>query len=256
MQANNTKILHGAAWGARLCEVLPGSAGAASGWMQQHTQVLKNDVHSKVGLLDIAGRPCCLKLYIAKSGPQRWVYRAGFGRPVQAYRMARALRAAGIFAPEPLSCLWTPSGMLLLTEGLSGAHDLHWHWEKEPQGMDVDLLDHAGTTLGMLHQANFAHGDFKWSNLLWHEQQVYLADLEAVCPARFGSSKQYRDVARFTLNAEDRGVPPERYDVFVEAYLKMTATTREQFIRRTLPVLRTLRLRHLEKYGQRGHQLL
>ena len=39
---------------------------ATAAWMERHTRILKSDSFSRVGLLEVAGQGCYLKLYLAK----------------------------------------------------------------------------------------------------------------------------------------------------------------------------------------------
>ena len=71
--------------------------------------------------------------------------------------------------------------MLLLTEAIAGARDLRALWlQPSPPAVAERLMSAAGETLAGLHAAGYAHGDAKWSNLLWDGSRFYLVDLEAV----------------------------------------------------------------------------
>ncbi len=114
----------------------------------------------------------------------------------------------------------------------------------------------AGESVARLHRAGYAHGDCKWNNLLWTGQQCYLVDLDGAGKASIGSAKQARDLARFTLNAEELAIGPELYEHFLESYLQGVSVSRSVVIDQMMPVLRMLRDRHLAKYGERGQRLL
>jgi tRNA A-37 threonylcarbamoyl transferase component Bud32 len=252
----SAKIVRGDSWGARLRDELAEQFGDCAKWMQQHTQVLKTDSNSLVGLLQLQQRDCYLKLYRHKSALHKLRGALGGGRPLRAFDMARDIHAAGIAVPRPLACLGVPEGMLLLTEGISGAQDLQALWKHRPeQNHPETLLPDCAALLGSLHRAGFAHGDCKWSNLLAAPQQLYLVDLDGARKTAPGSAAQARDLARFTLNAEELSVDLEQYEQFLSHYLQASGFPRDTTIARMQPMLRTLRERHLARYGERGHRL-
>jgi tRNA A-37 threonylcarbamoyl transferase component Bud32 len=224
--------------------------------MERHTRLVKSDRFSRVGLLVLAGELHYLKFYRPKSiGQQLW-FRLARGRGVRAFDMGEALAGQGIAVPEPRACLLVPEGMLLLTEGLQGAGDLQALWRSEPgPGDPGGLMTAAGRALGRFHLAGYAHGDCKWSNLLWYAGHFYLADLEAVRAAPVGGRRQARDLARFTLNAEELSAGEAHYRQFLSSYCEATGTPRAMAIDRLLPDLRRLRARHRARYGERGAPL-
>ena len=116
-------------------------------------------------------------------------------------------------------------------------------------------LGACGSALAGLHGAGFSHGDAKWSNLLWDGVTVTLVDLDAVrrSPVR---SRRARDLARFTLNAEEMSVPASLYEHFLNSYRLASGESRAKLEKITLRALRVLRRRHLKRYGPRGHRLL
>lgn len=225
--------------------------------MEQHTRILKSDVNSRVGMLQVQRQECYLKLYRYKSSLQQLQFRLGGGRPVRSFDVARELLENKVPVPRPRACLLVPGGMLLLTQGLSEGRNLNELWRKQPaEGTAGQLLHSAGDTVAQLHRAGYAHGDCKWSNLLWAGQQFYLVDLDGVCKASIGSARQARDIARFTLNAEDLELGSALYEQFLESYLRGIGRSRSEVIDSMMPILHTLRGRHLAKYGERGTRLL
>jgi len=254
---NGVRILRGNSWGERLQSELAKSSLAELDWMQQHTQLLKNDSHSRVGLITLQDRLCYLKFYNAKSTGQKILFRLGYSRGLRSFDAATELLAAGVQVPTPLACLLSPRGMMLLTEGVAGGKDLKalWQGDTEPAKREL-LMSSAGHTLAVLHKAGYCHGDCKWSNFLWSTDGFYLVDLEGVKKTAAGGKTQARDLARFTVNAEDMGVEPECFELFLERYLQGGNHSRETIIRAIMPFLRQLRQRHKLKYGERGQQIL
>ncbi len=253
MSPGGARILRGGPWAERLVEALARPPADTAAWMEQHARLLKSDRFSCVGLLVLARELHYLKFYRAKSNLQRLGFRLGRGRGVRAFDMGEALARQGIAVPEPRACLLVPRGMLLLTEGLDGASDLQALWRREQgPGDPYGLMAAAGRALGRFHRAGYAHGDCKWSNLLWCAGQFYLADLEAVRQAPLGSRRQARDLARFTLNAEELSAGEAHYRRFLSSYCDATGTPAATAIGRLLPDLRKLRARHRVRYGERG----
>ena len=244
-------------WGLALQDMLATSSKDTAAWMQQHTRLLKNDTNSLVGLLQLRDEACYLKLYRYKSTGQKLLFRLGRGRPVRSFDVACELAAKEVPVPLPRACLLVSGGMLLLTEGLAGGGNLNDLWREQPvHDKFRQLLHSAGESVAHLHRAGFAHGDCKWSNLLWTGSQCYLVDLDGVGKAPIGSAKQARDLARFTLNAEELDIGPELYELFLESYLQGVGASRSVLVASMMPILRVLRKRHAAKYGERGQRLL
>jgi hypothetical protein len=84
---------------------------------------------------------------------------------------------------------------------------------------------------------------------------VYLVDLDAARPANVGSRHQARDLARWTLNAEELSVEAGEYRVFLDRYFAALGIPREAIIARMLPQLYRLRERHRRQYGKTGRAL-
>lgn len=251
------RILRDGQCAAALLEHLPPVQADIRQWMEKNTQVIKSDPHSKVGLAELNGQYCYLKYFTAKSFWQRPLFRLGMGRGVHSFDAAVVLAEAGIAVPEPLAVLSYPRGMLLITKALSGVQDFKAMWLG---GLSVEeqlrLGEMAGEFLGALHLSGYAHGDMKWSNLLYVDGQLCLVDLEAVKPSSTDGSRAHRDLARFILNAEDMAMPPEAYERFLTGYFLPLVQRREQTLGKVLPILRELRRRHFKKYGERGNILL
>jgi tRNA A-37 threonylcarbamoyl transferase component Bud32 len=250
------RILAGQEWGQLLLNEVEQSALEAREWTQQHIEIIKSTPTSMVGLLELQGQPCYLKFYQGKSWLQRLLFRLGLGRGSRSYRMAGELSRHGILVPQPLACLLTRRGMILLTAAIPDAVDIQTLWEQGLAGPDNPCWHDAGVTLAGLHSTGFCHGDYKWSNLLGADGKLYLVDLEAVSAVGLSRNRCFRDIARFTLNAEDMGAPPSSYEQFLQAYLDGVGAKRKAVVQRTLPVLEGLRAHHLSKYGARGHALM
>ena len=179
--ASTGRVMRGARWVEPLREALAVAPADPAAWMAQHTRVIKSDTYSRVGLLELQQQPCFLKLYLAKSALQSLAFRLGFGRPFRSFDAAMQMRDAGLPVPLPRACLSVTAGVFLLTEAIPASQDLSALWQSYPTSTQAAQLLHcAGETLAALHRAGFAHGDCKWSNLLWGGEQFYLVDLEGV----------------------------------------------------------------------------
>jgi tRNA A-37 threonylcarbamoyl transferase component Bud32 len=256
MSSGRAAILRGTDWAGRLLEALAQPPRDTTRWMEQHTRLLKTDRYSRVGLLELDGELSYLKFYCQKSLAQQLWFRMARGRGVRAFDMGKALAGCGVKVPEPRACLLVTQGMLLLTEALEGSSDLQsvWtvaHGPADPGG----LLVSAGRVLGALHRSGHAHGDCKWSNLLWYAGTCYLVDLEGVRRTPVGGGRQARDLARFTLNAEELSVGESLYREFLAGYCDLTGTPAATAVDRLMPDLHKLRARHRKRYGERGTPL-
>lgn len=257
MNERRVKVLRDGGWAERLQRAVSQSPDQPEAWVEQHCNVLKRDAHSRAGLLRLDGAEHFLKLYLAKSPVQRWAFRWGVGRGVAAFEAALRLQRADIAVPAARACLLADGSVMLLTEAICG-RDLKARWQslEDADSGGESLLDAAGLALGSLHQAGFSHGDCKWSNLLCANGQIYLADLEAVKSTALATQEAFRDLARFTLNAEDLAVPAALYQTFLASYCRHTGQEETAIERGTLPALKAMRARHAVRYGERGHRLL
>jgi tRNA A-37 threonylcarbamoyl transferase component Bud32 len=253
-------VRRGPMWGERLGAKLLKSDGNIMAWMERHTQVLKSDKHSTVGLLELEQQACYLKYYRHKSWAQRALFQLGIGRGFRSFDGALALLEKHVPVPEPLSCVLIPGGMLLLTQAMQPACDLKAEWLDGPDAnRKAELMANAGLALHRLHVAGYCHGDSKWSNFLWSQGQFYLVDLEAVESVAadvLGSKKQARDIARFVLNAEDLSLTPAEFEPFMHAYLDQSKVSENALIGAIMPALNRLRRRHDKHYGARGTRLI
>lgn len=248
------RVLRGGDFAVELLGELP--PGGTAAWMERQGRVLKQDRHSTVVLATLRGEYCCLKYYAAKSWVQSAGFRLGIGRAVQAFDSAVQLEAAGIAVPVARACLLLADGMLLVTEGLAEGRDFKQLWLQGPVDSGEHLLQEAGASLARLHAGGFAHGDCKWSNLFWLREQCYFLDLEAVSrPGRRGG-RQYRDLARFTLNAEELGIGARTFQAFLDAYCGGTGLASDELLAGMRGELVRLRRRHRAKYGERGAPLV
>lgn len=256
--ASVRRSLRGDDWAARLSSALAESPADTASWMERHTRLLKTDTFSRVGLLELQGRPCFLKLYLAKSPLQLFGYRLGYGRAVRSFDAAQRLARAGLAVPSPLACLLVEEGMILLTEGIAHGRDLRALWLEQPAPAPAkQLMGAAGRVLAALHQAGFAHGDCKWSNLLWDGAQLYLADLDAVRAVKAVRkqplplhNRQLLDLARYTVDAEELGASPAQYSEFMDGYCSAMDCRRELVSAGMLPAVEAIRKRHRHTYGR------
>lgn len=253
-------IMRGGEWARQLREHLAGSPLDTASWMDRHTRLLKKDTFSRAGLLDLDQQPCFVKFYQAKSPWQRLGFRLGYGRAMHSFEAATQLRDRGLATPAPRACLLVPEGVLLLTEGIPDGRDLRALWRERPAAdLAQQFMRCAGDTLAGLHRAGFAHGDCKWSNLLWGGVHFHLVDLDvarrvgydarAVPPVR---RRQLRDLARFTVDAEELGASQEQYDIFLQSYCAASHCSRAQLTPAIRSAAAPIRRRHAQKSGGAG----
>jgi tRNA A-37 threonylcarbamoyl transferase component Bud32 len=250
--------MRGAVWAQALGESLARGPATTVAWMEQRTRLLKSDTYSRVGLLELQGQACLLKLYLAKSPWQRIAFRLGYSRALRSFDMALALAGRGLPVPAPRACVQVQEGMLLLTEGMPDGRDLRRLWLEPAEPGRAELLMHcAGETLAALHLAGFAHGDGKWSNLLWRGEGFFLIDLDAVRPVKADAGallaiqpRQLRDLARFSVDAEELGATPQQYNIFLQRYCDRMHCSRELLLSELNPAASAIRRRHAKKYGR------
>jgi len=255
---DHVRIIRGEHSATALRDLLATPPLDAAAWMEQHTRLLKSDTHCRVGLLSLQQQEFYLKLYLLKSAPQGLLLRLGprLDRAVRSFEVAAKLVQSAVPVPAPKACLQVPGGMLLVAEAITGSDNLHDVWRQQSADESAGRwLRGAGEAIAHLHLAGYAHGDCKWHNLLWTGERVYLVDLDGAGKAARGGAGQARDLARFTLNAEELTVSPALYEQFLQAYLQLAGGSREAVVNRMLPILRKLRDRHLAKYGERGQRL-
>jgi tRNA A-37 threonylcarbamoyl transferase component Bud32 len=251
------RTLRGSLWAQALGECLAQGPDTTASWMEQRTRLLKSDTYSRVGLLELRGQACLLKLYLAKSPWQRLAFRLGYSRALRSFDMAQALADRGLPVPAPRACVQVEEGMLLLTEGIPDGRDLRALWLEQPEAGRAELLMRgAADTLAALHLAGFAHGDGKWSNLLWCGERLLLVDLDAVRQVKAGPGaglplppRQLRDLARFTVDAQELGATPPQYDIFLRRYAERMSCAREDLLSAIEDPANAIRLRHARKYG-------
>lgn len=257
MANTKVRIVRGDFWAEVLQQELLHAGTGAAEWMEEHTRIVKSDDHTLSGLLRLDGAVCFLKLYRYRSVLQHWLTGVGMGRPLRNFAAARELDAQGLAVPRPLACLRVSQGILLLVEGLSRGGNLNDMW---PRGVGGDLasrmLRAAGDTLATLHQAGYAHGDCSWSNLYWDGSRVFLVNLADARKCDVGGKDQNRDLARFTVSAEQVGVGSEPYEEFMAAYLDRTGGTRRDMREGMLRPLLRLRKKHLAHSRPQGQPLL
>lgn len=250
-------VLRGQRWTRALAALAAAGGEDPYAWMERETRLLKSDAHSRVGLLHLDGALCHLKCYRPKGPIQSLQFRLGRGRGPVAYDNALRLLHAGLDVPEPRACLRTGGSILLLTEGLADGVDLKRLLTREPLTDNRGhVLARAGATLAAWHGAGFSHGDCKWSNFLLSGNRLVLVDLEAVSRSESGGEGAARDLARFTVNAEDMALAKTDYSEFLVAYCRALQLEPDAVLQRIRPRVEALRRRHLKKYGRRGHRLL
>jgi len=251
------RALRGPLWAQALGEDLAQGPASIAVWMEQRTRLLKSDTYSRVGLLELRGQVCLLKLYLVKSPWQRLAFRLGYSRALRSFDMAQALAERGLPVPAPRACVRVGEGMLLLTEGIPDGRDLRALWLEQPEPGRSELLMHgAADALAALHLAGFAHGDGKWSNLLWCGERLLLIDLDAVRQVKAGPAaglplppRQLRDLARFTVDAEELGATAQQYDIFLRRYAERMSCARDDLLNAIEAPANAIRLRHARKYG-------
>ncbi|WP_285274619.1 lipopolysaccharide kinase InaA family protein [Halopseudomonas bauzanensis] len=170
--------------------------------------LLKDGGSSTVARVTVGDRQVVIKRYNIK-GFSHWLKR--FWRPSRAWHSWLAgwrLHFLGIATPQPLAMIERRIGPLrreawLITDYCPG-ENLFQHLGEAgdvlPDPAAAEAMQH---TFRQLNEARISHGDFKATNLLWHENRVWLIDLDAMQShdSETGWRKGWaRDRARFVRN--------------------------------------------------------
>ncbi|MEP4486184.1 MAG: lipopolysaccharide kinase InaA family protein [Halioglobus sp.] len=228
----------------------------ATDWCSQHGQTIKESQHSWVGFLQLEDTSVYVKVFRSKGLAQQFALRLGRHRALRSFTSADNLLKAQLPVPLPIACLQVGADMLLVTQRLVEGDDLLSLWEVQGEQLSAAVWRDAGVLIGQLHRAGFVHGDCKWSNMYLAHDRHHLVDLDSVARVGMGAPVQYRDVARFVLNAEDLNAPQKTVDTFLAAYAGEIGCSTGEVSAATLPLLKRLRQRHARTYGKRGQILL
>lgn len=147
--------------------------------------LLKDGGTATVTRAVVAGRELVIKRYNIKSF-SHWLKR--FWRPSRAWHSWQAgwrLHFLGIATPQPLAMIERRIGPLrrqawLVTEYCPGSSLLKHLGEKGDQLPDRATAQAMLQLFQQLAEARISHGDFKATNLLWHDGQLKLIDLDAM----------------------------------------------------------------------------
>lgn len=176
---------------SRFAAVLRSEAGMLASLLAQPNAVftgeplLKDGGSSTVTRTCIDGQELVVKRYNVKS-LTHWLRR--FWRPSRAWHSWQAgwrLHFLGVATPQPLAMLERRFGPLrreawLVTRYCPGQSVLQHLGASGTEIPDSEFAVALQQCLGQLAQARISHGDFKATNLLWHEGKVWLIDLDAM----------------------------------------------------------------------------
>ena len=249
-------ILRGDAWAARLQGHLSAAPNDIHEWMAEHTHRLKKEQHKISGLMRLGGDFCFLKFYGFRKPLARHTLRFRTPPALRAYDTAAALRWKEVAVPRPRACLLIKRGILLLSKGIEASETLHYLYGG---GLNDDLASHimwaAGDEIAQLHLAGYAHGNLRWNNLLWGRDRFYITHLEQAVRVQPQSSAHWRDLATFTVGAEEVGLDPWYYEQFLAAYMRRIEIDKEDLLARLQGPLGRVRNKHWERYGSYPERL-
>lgn len=163
---------------------------------------------STVARVDVDRRALVVKRYNIKSLLHALSRCWRPSRAWHSWREGHRLRMMGISTPAPLALIEDRLGPLRRRAWLVTAHcpgpDLLTHLAQHvsappPQAEAAALLRLFGT----LHRERISHGDLKATNLLWHDEDVVLIDLDAMVRHRSAAAHArawQRDRARLLRN--------------------------------------------------------
>lgn len=170
---------------------------------------LKDGGTCTVAAVEVAGRLLVVKRYNLKNWRHALSRAWRPSRAWHSWQAAHRLAFYGIATPRPLALIEERAGPLrgrafLITEHCPGANLLNClDPAHEPAPMQQRALSRLFATL---HALRITHGDLKATNLLWHDAQVVLIDLDALLEhrAEAGFRRAWqRDRARLLRNWPD-----------------------------------------------------
>lgn len=194
----------------------------------------------------------CFPLQGLKGKLQRWL---GKDRARRLHQVAQQLHAAGAPVAESWGYSVGSKRALWFSQVLPFQSLLHWCGSALPGDKEqrMVILDSSLEAMVALHRVGFAHGDFKWGNLLFDEQsqKIWLVDLDRVklrSTSRFDKSAA-RDVARFMLDCEEAGMPEDEYLSIVSTYAERVGEAAANIQLLVEPIYHKLKARHDARYG-------
>lgn len=152
----------------------------------QHA-VLKDGGTCTVARAESAAGPLVIKRYNLKNLRHALARSWRPSRAWHSWREGHRLRFLGIATPAPLALIEERLGPLrrrawLIAEFCPGPNLLaHLSAEREPPPDEARAI---ATLFQSLHALRISHGDLKATNLLWHDGQVFVIDLDATVQHR------------------------------------------------------------------------
>ncbi len=169
-------------------------------------EMLKDGNTCTVVRVAVNGGPVIVKRYNIKDLSHALSRSWRPSRGWHSWREAHRLKFLGISTPAPLAIVEERLGPLrrrawLVTEFCDGA-DLAARWRPDalpPSEETSGLLD----MVSRMRQAKVSHGDFKATNLIWHDGEIVVIDLDAMVQHRTDEAYRKawrRDRARLLRN--------------------------------------------------------
>ena len=170
--------------------------------------LLKDGGTCTVAKLEHAGRPLVIKRYNLKNARHALSRAWRPSRAAHSWVEGHRLAFLGIATPAPLAIIEERAGPLRRRAWIINAwcpgQDLATHLapyiDSGPPPAEAEALH---TLFATLHRERISHGDMKATNLLWHDGQIVLIDLDAMQQHRSAASHARawrRDRARLLRN--------------------------------------------------------
>ncbi len=202
--------------------------------------------------------PVFCKHYPIKRGSQRLLARLGRYKSASVFVLTRKLCDREFPTPMPLAYFICRAGhrdgSFLFTENLDGFTDLR-HWAKTGQTADYfsehHLVARSLELMAELHAAGIVHRDFKFGNLLWHEdkRRLYLIDFDGAktFSPETAVKPRARDIARFTLACHQVGLSQWSLEKVIDLYREKSGITDQSLLPRSRELYDVLLARHNRK---------
>ncbi len=159
--------------------------------MIDERSLLKDGNTSTVALVEVGGHRMAVKRYNIKNTRHAFKRCLRPSRAWVSWRNAHRLSLLGIRTPMPIALLekrWGPfrSKAYFIAEYVEGVDAYHLLHSDEAEGIDKENVAKLfGELLRSLAGAHISHGDFKATNFLVADKELFLVDLDAMREHRF-----------------------------------------------------------------------
>lgn len=184
----------------------------------------------------------------------------GVDKALNVYRHSAVLVQAGLPVVEALAYIregrrLAPVASYLVSRSLEEMTDLRHFSESaafEGLAANEEFFASIARDLARLHQMGYCHGDLKWANIMVQAAslQYTFVDLDGLRkPWLFSASFFAKDLARFILNAREKGIQESVVNNFVSCYSRERGLDSVSLMKKIERCYQKLLRRHRKTYG-------